>query len=66
MRGMQEAEVTDKGPATWGGSLCFVGTGVLKGQLSSSWISYSINYFSCGPDQIATRRHIKALVQLTA
>lgn len=43
-----------------------VGMGVLKGKLSNSWISYSINYFSCGPDQILTRRHVKALLQLTA
>lgn len=43
-----------------------VGMGVLKGKLSNSWISYSINYFSCGPDQILTRRHAKALLQLTA
>lgn len=33
----------------------------LKGKLSSSWISYCINYFSCGPDQIPTR-HVKAFI----
>lgn len=43
-----------------------VGMAVLKGKLSNSWISYSNNYFSCGPDQILTRRHVKALLQLTA